>query len=118
MRKGMYLSAGVACLMALGAGGDAMAKTHKRHHDAYSVAHTRLASNGHAPIDVERRSWLDPGTKVPVGSTNRYMLQQTYFNRDPIQENQRSWYMGETLPQRIPQNVIVPYNDGLPFDWP
>ena len=67
---------------------------------------------------LNQRSWLEPGTKVPVGSTNRYMVHQTYYNRDPIQQNQRSWYMQETLPQRMPENVIVPYNEGLPFDWP
>ena len=48
------------------------------------------------------------------------MLQQTYYNQDPVQANQRSWYMQETLPQRPPHNadMIVPYNEGLPLDWP
>jgi hypothetical protein len=123
MRKGLKLSVGLACLVAMAAGGDALAKT--RHGQAaYSVSNSpeyyngRAVAQGHGPIDVERRSWLDPGTKVPVGSTNRYMLQQTYYNQDPVQANQRSWYMQETLPQRPPQNVIVPYNEGLPLDWP
>jgi hypothetical protein len=117
MRKGLKLSVGLACLVAMAVDGDALAKSRDRY-PTYSVSQSRLASNGRAPIEVERRSWLDPGTKVPVGSTNRYMLQQTYYNRDPIQSNQRSWYMQETLPQRLPENVIVPYSEGLPLDWP
>ena len=116
MRKGLMLSAGLACLVAVAASGDALAKT-RAHAPAYAVSSSRLAAaTGRGPIDVERRSWLDPGTKVPVGSTNRYMLQQTYYNRDPVQTAQPSWYMQETLPQRLPQNDIVPYNEGLPFD--
>ncbi len=121
MRKGLKLSVGLACLVAVVAGGDALAKSHR--HPAYSVSHhdeeaaTARAVAGRGPIDVERRSWLDPGTQVPVGSTNRYMLQQTYYNHDPVEANQRSWYMQETLPQRPPHNteVIAPYTEGLPF---
>lgn len=116
MRKGLMLSVGLACLVAMAAGGDALAKSRNRQ-PAYTVAADALASNGRT-IDVERRSWLDPGTKVPVGSTNRYMLQQTYYNKDPIQASQRSWYMQETLPQRPPYNadMIVPYDEGWPID--
>lgn len=109
MRKVSVVYAGLACFLTLAASGDALAKSR------YRVASDPLARG---PIDVERRSWLDPGTKVPVGSTNRYMVQQTYFNQDPIQNYQPSWYMGETLPQRMPQNVIVPYDPGLDLDWP
>jgi hypothetical protein len=111
MRKATILNAGLACLVILAAGCDALAKPRYR-----VSSEPRYRSRG--PIEVERRSWLDPGTKVPVGSTNRYMVQQTYLNQDPIQTYQPSWYMGETLPQRMPQNVIVPYNEGLELDWP
>lgn len=116
MRKGLMLSVGLACLVTMAAGGDALAKSRNRQ-PAYSVSNSAIASNGHT-IDVERRSWLDPGTKVPMGSTNRYMLHQTFYNKDPIQAYQRSWYMQETLPQRPPYNpdMIVPYNEGLPLD--
>jgi hypothetical protein len=115
MRKGLMLSVGLACLIAM-VGGEALAKS-RSHHSGYAIADNGVV-NGRGPIDVERRSWLDPGTKIPVGSTNRYMLQQTYYNRDPIETNQRSWYMQETLPQRPPYNadMIVPYSDGWPVD--
>lgn len=117
MRKGVNVSVGLACLIVTMAGTEALAKARP----AYSVSQNRFAAaaNGRAPVEIERRSWLDPGTKVPVGSTNRYMLQQTYYNRDPIESNQRSWYMQETLPQRPPYNteVIAPYSEGLSLDW-
>lgn len=109
MRKNKVLAAGLACLVALAAG-DALAKSR------YRVASGDTCC-GRNPIDIQRRSWLDPGTQVPVGSTNRYMVQQTYLNHDPIERSQRSWYMQETLPQRPPYNadMIVPYNEGFPF---
>lgn len=112
MRKNKVLSAGLACL-ALLAAGDALAKSR------YRVSSGNVCC-ARGPIDIERRSWLDPGTQVPVGSTNRYMVQQTYLNHDPIERNQRGWYMQETLPQRPPYNssMIVPYDEGLPFWWP
>ncbi len=118
MRKIQKFSAGFACLFAIAASGDASARSHRR--PAYSVAPTAVAMDGRGPVVIERRSWLDPGTQVPVGSTNRYMLQQTFYNRDPIESNQRSWYMQETLPQRPPYNteVIVPYDPGWPIFWP
>jgi len=121
MGKGLKLSVGLACLVALTAGGDALAKSRHRQ-SAYSVSRSPEMYVGPGPgqgtAGLQRRSWLEPGNAVPVGSTNRYMLQQTYYNQDPVQANQRSWYMQETLPQRMPQNVIVPYDEGLPFDWP
>ncbi len=118
MRKGLLLSVGLACLVTMTVDGAALAKS-RRHAPGYAVAENGLVVSGSGPIDIQRRSWLDPGTKVPVGSTNRYMLQQTYYNQDPIETNQRSWYMQETLPQRPPAtngSLIVPYSDGWPVD--
>jgi hypothetical protein len=117
MRKGHMLSVGLACLIMAATGGEALAKA-RNSGSAYAVSSGKqLSANGRAPIDVQRRSWLDPGTQVPVGSTNRYMAQQTYFNQDPIESNHRSWYMQETLPQRPPNNtdMIGPYEEGWPF---
>ena len=100
MRKALLVSGGVACLVALMASQGAIAKSR--------------SSSAQAPIDVERRSFLDPGTKVIPGSTNRYMTQQTFSNQDPVYANQRSWYMGETLPRRW-YNQWAP---GIPFEGP
>lgn len=120
MRKRFKMSVGLACLVAMAAGGDALAKSRNRQ-QGYSVqqnrdlSYSRGIEEGRGRAGLDQRSWLEPGNKVPVGSTNRYMLQQTYFNQDPVEANQRSWYMQETLPQRPPQNVIAPYDEGLPF---
>jgi hypothetical protein len=94
------VTAGVACLLALTAAQSALASPRAR--------------SAHKPIEVERRSFLDPGTKVVVGSTNRYMVQQTFSNQDPVYANQRGWYMGETLPRRW-YNQWAP---GIPFESP
>ncbi len=89
MRILSKLSVGLACLGVLVATGDALAK-HRY---------------GRRPVVVERRSFLDPGTQVPVGSTNQYMVQQTYYHHaDSPLDHQRSWYMGETLPRRGDQD--------------
>lgn len=106
MRKESKLLAGLACLGVLVASGDALAKSRQRH-PGYAVAESRR------PLVVERRSFLDPGTKVPVGSTNRYMVQQTFTNQDPIYANQRSWHGGETLPRHWDQ----PWDPGFEVDW-
>lgn len=110
MRKVTLFSAGLAILCGLAASGEALAKS--RHHYRYGSAYL---AEGRQPLVVERRSFLDPGTKVPVGYTNRYMAQQTFFNQDPLYANQRRWGGGETLPRRLD---VVPYEDGLPFDFP
>jgi hypothetical protein len=116
MRYGLKLSVGLACLCAITASSEALAKS--RHHR--SIYAENGYEYGRRPLVLERRSFLDPGTKVPVGSTNRYVLEQTYFHHNPIERNQRSWYMQETLPQRPPYNagMIVPYDAGLPFEFP
>ncbi len=102
-------SAGLAIACALAFSGDALAKARRHHHSQAP------AVEAHAPLVVQRRSWLDPGTQVPVGSTNRYVLEQTFYNQDPISANQRSWFMQETLPNRW---EVTPYEQGLPFDFP
>ncbi len=84
---------------------DALAKP--RHHRSAYVAANEVIY-GRRPLVVQRRSFLDPGTKVPVGSRNRYVVEQTFFNQDPIEANQRSWYMRETLPRRFDQ----PWSEG------
>ena len=107
MRKVSIVAAGVCCLATLIASNAALAKSGSKSSDAATHSDRR-------PIDVERRSFLDPGTKVPAGSTNRYMTQQTYSNQDPVYANQRSWYMGETLPRHWDQ----PWSPGISFESP
>ncbi len=108
MRRALWVSVGLACVVALGVSGDAFAKTKKQSTDA-----TTTTQNGRKPIEVERRSFLDPGPQVVRGTTNRYMTEQTFSNQDPIAANQRSWYMGETAPRRWDQ----PWSPGATVDW-
>lgn len=108
MRKVTLLSAGLAIVCALAASGGALAKSRHHHGSAY-------LAEGRRPLVVERRSFLDLGTKVPVGYGHGYMVHQTFLLRDPIYTNQRRWGGGETLPRRFD---VVPYDDGFPFDFP
>ena len=39
-------------------------------------------------ITVQRRSWLDSGNVVPVGSTNAYVQESTRYNRPELQKYQ------------------------------
>ena len=114
MRQLRMVSAGLALACALAASGDALARA--RHHRHYHYYGYGLAE-GRAPLLVERRSFLDPGTVVPVGYEHRYMVQQTFFlPPDPIYDIHRSWG-GEILPRRQDFQVI-PYESGLPFEFP
>ncbi|ACB94826.1 hypothetical protein [Beijerinckia indica] len=50
------------------------------------------------PLTVNRRSFLDPGPVVPVGSLNNYVTANTTFNRTPDQTFQRSRFGNENIP--------------------
>ncbi len=115
MRHFVKLSASLACLCALATASDALAKPRHAHRHYPQVASASIVYYGRAPLVVQRRSWLDPGPVVPVGTTNRYVVENTYFAYQPIFDNQRSWYMGETLPRHLDQ----PYSEGqAKFWWP
>ncbi|WP_294539476.1 hypothetical protein [uncultured Rhodoblastus sp.] len=53
---------------------------HHRHHAARPVRHVQQAA---APKLVVKRSFLDSGNVVPVGTLNRYMDDSTVFNGTP-----------------------------------
>lgn len=111
MRKVNFVTAGLAGLVAIILAGDALAKPRYRISGAPDRGSVRNYG-APGPFDPPGRSWLEPGTKVPVGSTHRYMVQQTFTRPDPITDNQRSWYMGETLPRRWYNQ----WDPGLPID--
>lgn len=50
------------------------------------------------PLTVNKRSFLDPGPVVPVGSMQNYMTANTVFSRTPDQLAQKSFYGNELLP--------------------
>jgi hypothetical protein len=54
-------------------------------------------------VTVQKRSYLDAGNVVPVGSMNRYANQ--HFTSAPTYSSIGSWYGEETLPGRIGAGV-------------
>ncbi|VTZ48599.1 conserved exported hypothetical protein [Methylocella tundrae] len=74
----------------------ASAQTKARTHRAPPVA---VAYSGERPpLTVNKRSFLDPGPVVPVGSMSSYVTANTTFNRTPDQVAQRSKFGNEELP--------------------
>lgn len=63
--------------------------------------HRRVATTYYGerpPLTVQRRSFLDPGPVVPVGSMSNYVTANTIFNRTPDQVYARSKFGNEALP--------------------
>ncbi len=89
------------------AAGVADAKTVKHHHPHYAAAryYPHYASDPiydrRPPLTVNKRSFLDPGPAVPVGSESAYMVQNTYFATTPDQNFARSKFGNEALPQPL-----------------
>jgi|GEM_PF-922733 len=112
---GFVLAAGVA---------DAKAVKHHlphsagvRHHPYYAGA---PAEDLRPPLTVNKRSFLDPGPVVPVGSESNYMVQNTYFATTPDQNFARSKFGNEALPQPLevpgrPQPVYQFSTPGYPY---
>lgn len=88
----------IGCAAALAAPGAAIAKTKHRtyHHQPAPYVY----NDPRPPLEVNRRSWLDPGPVVPQGSMERYVQANTVLNLTPDQ-----MYTGrfgnETLPRRF-----------------
>jgi hypothetical protein len=100
----------LSCLVGLASTDAAAAKARQHHHGAAYARHDALYARARPPLIVERRSFLDPGTQVPVGSTNRYATQPAYLWGDPVSTYQRSRYMDENLHQAFdpqPQSPLV-----------
>ncbi|MGH6812338.1 MAG: hypothetical protein ACREDM_08350 [Methylocella sp.] len=83
-----------AALTALAASANAQTKPRHRHYP-------QLADRYHGerpPLTVNRRSFLDPGPMVPVGSMSNYVTASTIFNRTPDQLFDKSAFGNELLP--------------------
>ena len=81
--------------------GEAAAKPVRHAHHSARVRVAHYVPAGHyvaPPLTVRRRSFLDPGNVVPVGSQNNYVSESTIFNRTPDQMYNRSKFGNETLP--------------------
>jgi hypothetical protein len=71
------LALAAGALASAGAGAQPL---HHRHHAAPPVHHVHQVA---VPDLVVKRSFLDSGNVVPVGSQNRYMDDSTTFNSTP-----------------------------------
>src|ERR1700704_1839103 len=73
------------------------AQTKPRHRHPQQVAEPY--NDERPPLTVNRRSFLDPGPAVPVGSMSHYVTANTIFNRTPDQIYARSSFGNDRLPQ-------------------
>ena len=65
---------------------------------AASVADAQARSRGSRPLTVHKRSFLDTGKIVPLGSESRYVSDTVRYNRTSDYYSQRGKYGSETLP--------------------
>lgn len=68
------------------------------------------------PLTVNRRSFLDPGPVVPVGSMSNYVTANTIFNLTPDQIFATSSFGNDRLPQ--PLEVLGRPSPVLEFETP
>ena len=71
---------------------------HSRHHHVYVSTQP--------PLTVNKRSWLDPGNVVPVGSESRYVAATTYFAQTPDQ----AYFPSRFHEDAMPRPLYVPGN--------
>lgn len=83
-----------AALAAFTASANAQTKPRHRHHPQVAERYY----DERPPLTVNRRSFLDPGPVVPVGSLSNYVTANTIFNRTPDQIYARSLFGNELLP--------------------
>jgi hypothetical protein len=80
--------------MVLMTSADAQTGLIRRHHRLVAVRY----SNERPPLTVNKRSFLDPGPVVPVGSMSNYVTMNTVFHQTPDQNFLRSAFGNEVLP--------------------
>jgi hypothetical protein len=115
MRNVLEISLALGCLAGLASPDAALAKSHhSRHHYAYGVAH---GPSGRAPLVVERRSFLDPGTQVPVGTGLEYARMPAYVWGDPVSTYQRGRYMDGVLHEAFDPQPASPLVTPLTWPW-
>jgi hypothetical protein len=68
------------------------------HHHRYQMDMMAYADS-QPPLTVNKRSWLDPGPVVPVGSMEAYVTENTILSQTPDQNYDRSAFGNETLPR-------------------
>jgi hypothetical protein len=91
MRRAISLIVLAAAVTAFGSTADAQSRRERVY----------IATNA-PPLTVQRRSFLDSGTVVPVGASHNYVTSQTGPAYNPMEEGfGRSKFGNETLPRRF-----------------
>ena len=88
------LSAAAAAMLAVMASAGAQTDRPRRHHRVVAAQY----GNERPPLTVNKRSFLDPGPVVPVGSMSNYVTMNTVFHQTPDQNFARSEFGNEVLP--------------------
>ncbi|HUZ91307.1 MAG TPA: hypothetical protein VMU78_05325 [Methylocella sp.] len=93
------------------------AKTTRHHHHPRVV---QQYNDERPPLTVTKRSFLDPGTVVPVGSMSNYATTETIFARTADQYFLKSQFGNEVLPAPLevpgrPQPIIEWETPGYPY---
>lgn len=83
-----------AAMMGLMTSADAQSGLIRRHHRLVVARY----NNERPPLTVNKRSFLDPGPVVPVGSMSNYVTMNTVFHQTPDQNFLRSAFGNEVLP--------------------
>ncbi|HYP57356.1 MAG TPA: hypothetical protein VEQ35_03620, partial [Beijerinckia sp.] len=96
-----------AVLAALATNVSAQTKPHR--HRQHAATHYY---DERPPLTVSKRSFLDPGPVVPVGSLSNYVTASTVFGRTSDQDYLRSRFGNEALPWPLeiparPQPIAV-----------
>jgi hypothetical protein len=86
-----------AAMAAFTASADAQTKPRHRHPPQVAEPY----NDERPPLTVNRRSFLDPGPAVPVGSMSNYVTANTIFNRTPDQLFDKSAFGNELLPSPL-----------------
>jgi hypothetical protein len=104
-----------AALATLPASANAQTTQH-RHHPQVAARY----QDERPPLTVNRRSFLDPGPMVPVGSLSNYVTASTIFNRTFDQNYLKSAFGNEVLPWPLevpgrPQPVLEFETPAYPY---
>ena len=86
-----------AALAAFTASANAQTKPRHRHYPRVAERY----NDERPPLTVNRRSFLDPGPAVPVGSMSNYVTANTIFNRTPDQIFSTSLFGNDRLPRPL-----------------
>lgn len=114
-QKGLSIVLSAAAIATLTASATAQTRPH-RHGPQVAAQYP----DERPPLTVNRRSFLDPGPMVPVGSMSNYMTANTIFNRTFDQNYARSLFGNERLPWPLevsgrPQPVLEFETPAYPY---